>query len=181
MLAKINVDVAVRLKPTNKPSDQVVLRVGAGEFRLPALDVVSAVLEHCRNGKNRAAVEAAEPVPGVLPKIGAEFKGGIYAGLTLARETALALVLIPGDEKLNWEDATKWAEKQGGVLPSRIDALVLFQNLKAQFKEEYYWTSEPYAPDSGFAWLQGFYHGNQSYGLKVNDSRARAVRRIAIQ
>src|SRR5688572_13285667 len=68
-----------------------------------------------------------------LPAIGAKMESGIYAGLSIENERPVALVLLPGDEKLTWHDAVTWAEKQGGALPSRIDQLVLFKNLKGEF------------------------------------------------
>ena len=97
-----------------------------------------------------------------------------------AADSVARLVLLPGDEEMNWNDALAWAEKQGGRLPSRIDALVLWQNLKPHFKAEYYWTREPSAGDESYAWIQGFDGGAQGNGHKSDGSRARAVRSVIL-
>lgn len=116
-----------------------------------------------------------------LPAIGTEYHGGVYAGLSLENEHPVALVLLPGDESLTWSDALAWAEKQGGALPSRIDQLVLFKNLKSEFQEAWYWSGEQSAGSSDYAWCQDFYDGDQGYDRKVTHCRARAVRRLPIQ
>ena len=115
-----------------------------------------------------------------LPKIGDQWEGGIYAGLTIYDNQPMALVLLPGDESLNWKDAVTWAEKQGGTLPSRIDQLVLWKNVKDQFKGEGYWSGEQCAPNDASAWCQNFGYGYQDGCRKDHDFRARAVRRLPI-
>ncbi|HJT63122.1 MAG TPA: hypothetical protein VJ797_15740 [Burkholderiales bacterium] len=152
---------------------------------LPAADVLRAVsaqtlarelFERISNG--RAAPIGAQRA---LPAIGGDFEGGIYAGLTLVDNTPFALVLLPGEaEEINWKDARAWAEKQGGMLPSRIDALMLFENLKDSFKPEWHWTGTPSAGDEAYAWIQLFYDGTQLTNPKSSHCRARAVRRVAI-
>jgi len=114
------------------------------------------------------------------PAIGDPYEGGIYAGITLECSLPQALVLLPGDEELNWKDAIAWAEKQGGALPSRIDQLVLLQNLKAQFQGRAYWSAEQHAADSDYAWYQYFSYGYQDSLSIRRKLRARAVRRLAI-
>jgi len=116
-----------------------------------------------------------------LPKIGAAWRGGIYAGLSLENERPVGLVLLPGDlDDAPWEDAVSWAGKQGGVLPSRIDQLVLLHNLKDEFKPNWYWSGTPNAGDESYAWYQYFNTGFQYYHHKDDKLRARAVRRVAI-
>jgi hypothetical protein len=61
-----------------------------------------------------------------------------------------------------WQDAIKWAEKAGGELPSRFDALTLFTNLKSEFKEEWYWTSAQHASGESYAWMQHFGNGTST-------------------
>jgi hypothetical protein len=75
-----------------------------------------------------------------LPAIGARIDEGIFAGVTLHNNEAFALVLLPGDFNGTWAEAKDWADKEGGVLPSRIDQIVLFKNVKSEFKEAYYWS-----------------------------------------
>jgi len=105
---------------------------------------------------------------------------GIYAGLSLENERPVALVLLPGEIEANWNDAMAWADKQDGNLPSRIDQLVLFKNMKSEFKEAAYWSDTPTAGDESYAWYQTFYYGDQTSIHKTIKLRARAVRRIAI-
>jgi len=117
-----------------------------------------------------------------VPAIGAEWEGGIYAGLTLHDNTPMHLILLPGDEGgLTWKKAMAWAEKKGGVLPSRIDQLVLWQNQRDQFKDSWYWSGEHRSGGSACAWFQDFSYGYQTWLRKLSSYRARAVRRLPIQ
>jgi hypothetical protein len=74
-----------------------------------------------------------------------------------------------------------WLSDAGGTLPSRIDQLVLFQNLKAKFQETYYWSCEEYRSDVSYAWVQHFGGGNQVNDRKDVEFPVRAVRRVPIQ
>lgn len=108
-------------------------------------------------------------------------QSGIYAGLSIENERPVALVLMPGElPDLDWVHAMRWAQEQGNTLPSRFDHLVLYKNLKREFKEEAYWSDAPYAGDDSFAWYQYFCYGGQYGYRKYGKLRARAVRRIAI-
>ena len=90
-------------------------------------------------------------------------------------------MLLPGElEAGTWDEAGSWAKKQDGVLPSRIDQLVLLNNLKSEFKPEWYWSGTPYAGDESYAWFQNFGYGGQGTTRKLTRLRARAVRRVAI-
>ena len=120
------------------------------------------------------------PATLALPAIGQSFEGGLYAGLTLEGEQRAALVLLPGDGEMSWKKALAWAGEQGGVLPSRIDGIVLFRNLRAEFKRDRYWTSEEVAGYADYAWFQGFTSGDQYYARKSYGYRCRAVRRVLI-
>lgn len=178
-----NLDIAVKVRvaPVNKPTDQVILKVGAHTLNVSAETVARSVIEPVlfRNGH---AIAAPAPVPLVqTPAIGAELDGGIYAGITIAGNQPAQLILLPGDESMPWEKAIAWAEKQGGVLPSRIDALVLWNNLKDQFKKEWYWTDAQRAAVSSFAWIQSFRYGTQDDGRKDGGCRCRAVRRLILR
>lgn len=104
----------------------------------------------------------------------------IHVGRTLEDNEPANLFLLPGEFKGTWGDARAWAEKQGGVLPSRIDMLVLWNGARDQFKQEAYWTSEEYARAAGYAWFQHFGYGYQYYDVKDTELRARAVRRLSI-
>lgn len=103
---------------------------------------------------------------------------GSYAGPD--RKTTLA-ILLPGEMKnVAWKDALAWAEHQGGDLPNRVEALLLFQHHRGEFQREVYWTNEQHAEVSSFAWTQSFYHGDQGYWRQDSEVMARAVRRITI-
>ncbi len=150
--------------------------VAGARVTLSAETITAMWLERLKAG-------AAQPSPAVgpAPKIGEAWQGGIYAGLSLKDGQPVHLVLLPGElESTKWQPAMDWAAKQGGVLPSRIDQLVLLQNLKSEFKAEYYWSAEQHSEDSDYAWYQGFGNGYQYYDGKGGGSRARAVRQIAV-
>ncbi|QYG10346.1 DUF1566 domain-containing protein [Janthinobacterium sp. PAMC25594] len=89
------------------------------------------------------------------------------------------LVLMSGQaEGVSWDAACAWARSIGGELPSRREQRLLFINLKDEFKDEWYWSSEQAGPSN--AWIQGFDFGNQHYYRKSYEGRARAVRRLPI-
>lgn len=118
--------------------------------------------------------------PKELMPIGSAWNEGIYAGRSIFNNETVVLLLLPGDKRLNWNEAQAWAEEQGGVLPSRFDQLVLFKNLKGQFQPDWYWSDEQYASTADFAWVQSFDDGAQDTNLKPTIYGARAVRRLPL-
>jgi hypothetical protein len=109
--------------------------------------------------------------------------GERYAGLILGEngETDYHLVLLPGEaEEVTWDNAGKWAQEQGGVLPSRREQSLLFANLKGEFQPAWYWSGQQHEQESGWAWCQGFFDGRQGTSLRYDEFRARAVRRLVI-
>jgi hypothetical protein len=154
------------------------------QIDVPKSALVDAFLEKVA----RASLERDFPMTEMqsraapLPAIGAAWPHfeGLYAGITIHQDMPHALVLLPGEDNLPWEKAKAWASERDGMLPSRFDGLVLFKNLKAQFKEAWYWTSDEYAPDADYAWIQDFDYGVQVTSRKSSDYRCRAVRRVAI-
>jgi hypothetical protein len=126
-----------------------------------------------------------------LPAIGAEWpeQGGIFAGVRICRNGAPPYALILGPEYdgyLNWNSAISWAaglavsEHKDFTLPDRDESAALFDKLRGQFKQTWYWTSEQPAGYSGYAWGQGFTNGYQYDWRKGVSYRARAVRRFKI-
>ena len=116
-----------------------------------------------------------------LPAIGSPYGTiGIFAGLTVDDGDPYELVLLPSEFSGPWKDALAWAEQQGGVLPSRVDALILLQNLPGEFKKEAYWTAEQHAAYSACAWCLHFNYGYQNTSSIYGKLRARSVRRLAI-
>jgi len=115
-----------------------------------------------------------------LPPIGKSLDGGTFAGLTTKPDgTHCAVVLLPGNATdLTWKKAKTWAEEQGGELPSRPVAALLFANVKASLQPRWHWTSEEY--DASFAWLCYFGNGGQIFSLKSFEGSAVAVRYIKI-
>jgi hypothetical protein len=110
-------------------------------------------------------------------------QGEHYAGIILGADGAPAhhLVLMPGDaDGVTWEGAKEFATKSGGELPTRREQALLFANLKDQFEERYYWSSEQHAANADYAWCQYFFGGYQNTSFKSASLRARAVRRLII-
>lgn len=97
-----------------------------------------------------------------LPFIGKPMQGGIFAGFTLEGHERKALLLLPGDHNdTTWQKAMDWAKEQGGELPSRFDALALYQNVPGEFKKDVYWTGVQHASGADYAWDQFFTSGYQ--------------------
>lgn len=109
-------------------------------------------------------------------------EGEIYAGAIIAPDgTGHHIILLDGDnDDADWQTKMDWAKSIGGDLPSRPELALLYACLKDHFKEDWYWSNEPHAADSDYAWCQHFNDGDQSWSNKSNYLRARAVRRVAI-
>lgn len=108
--------------------------------------------------------------------------GELYAGILLGQngEPDQHIILLPGEQPLNWEGATAWAKSIGGCLPTRREQPLLFANLKDQFKKDWYWSSETHSTHTSLAWYQTFNNGSQGSYPKNLSCRARAVRRLII-
>jgi len=113
-----------------------------------------------------------------LPAIGSDIDGGTFAGvITQADGSHVAVVLLTAwSEGLAWKKAITWAKKQGGVLPTRPVAALLFANLKPKLQPRWHWTSEEEIASS--AWGCYFLSGFQSVVLKSYEGCAVAVRLI---
>ena len=101
------------------------------------------------------AINAGAAIGDTVRPVGC-FASGTYMGLTLHDNAPMKLILLPGDVEKTWSDAQAWAAEQGGVLPSRFDALVLFQHHRERFQKAAYWTDAPLVDDEGYAWYQYF-------------------------
>lgn len=115
-----------------------------------------------------------------LPAIGQLLNGGTFAGLTTKPDgTHCAVVLLPGTgTDLTWTKAKAWAKKQGGELPSRPVAALLFANVKASLQLGWHWTSEEF--DASYAWFCSFGTGYQNGCRKSYEGSAVAVRQIPL-
>ena len=116
-----------------------------------------------------------------LPALNAPLDGGIFAGITTQKDgTHCAVVRLPENGTgLTWKKAIAWATKQGGELPTRPVAALLFANVKASLPSGWHWTSEE--DDASYAWGCYFVVGYQySLTLKSYEGGAVAVRLIPI-
>jgi hypothetical protein len=109
-------------------------------------------------------------------------EGEIYVGcIGDAAGNLHHVILLPGDnDYATWKDQMAWAKSIGGDLPNRIEQAMLFANFRDQFKRDWYWSCDPHASVSDYAWGQRFYYGRQGTSLEGSKLRARAVRRSAI-
>lgn len=116
-----------------------------------------------------------------LPARLASFNGGVFIGLTTAKDGkhyAVALLADKPEGNLTWKKATAWAESVGGALPTRPVAALAFATAKDQFESAWHWTADEYG--GSYAWSQNFDYGSQNATRKGNELRARAVRLIQI-
>ena len=89
------------------------------------------------------------------------------------------VILLPGDnDGATHEAQLEWAKSIGGDLPNRIELAMLWANHRDQFQKDLYWSNETHHSESGWAWYQDFYPGDQYYDPKLIELRARAVRRL---
>jgi len=115
-----------------------------------------------------------------LPALGESFEGGIFAGVITSKDGIhCAVVRLPGNgTKLTWKKAITWATKQGGELPTRPVAALLFANVKASLPSGWHWTSEEL--DASYAWYCDFDYGGQYYDDECFEGSAVAVRLIPL-
>ena len=109
--------------------------------------------------------------------------GEHYAGVVLGSDGRIShhLIVLPGQaDNVDWDSARAWASAAGGELPTRQEQALLYANLKSEFDGAWYWSAEPHEMEGSYAWLQYFYGGFQSTGLKSYEGRARAVRTVPI-
>ena len=115
-----------------------------------------------------------------LPALGTALHGGIFAGLTTRKDGShCAVVLLPAKgEDLIWKAAISWATEQGGELPTRPVAALLFANVQPALSPEWHWTADEYNASS--AWLCDFHNGTQNFYHKDYELAAVAVRLIPL-
>ncbi|MBB2999680.1 hypothetical protein FHX57_002011 [Paraburkholderia tropica] len=155
-----------------------VIQFGALKIELPPEGVTLCVVQPSQRGvvKRHPAADDVEK----LPRIGAEWNGGIYAGIARGDDGQpdYHLILLPGQASdVNWKAAQEWAAQQDGTLPTRREQSLLYANLKDQFAAAWYWSSEQH-DDDAYAWCQHFRNGTQSNSPKSAALRAVAVRRF---
>ena len=89
-------------------------------------------------------------------------------------------------ERMPWEKAKAYCEKEGGRLPTVRELESLIDRTKhnpavdkdafPDTKSAWYWTSEVVAGYSGCAWIVDFSDGVVCYSTKANSGYVRAVR-----
>ena len=124
----------------------------------------------------------ASVILSTLPALGADFEGGTFAGVTTTKEGIhCAVVLLPGTaEDLTWEAAKAWATEQGGELPTRPVAALLFANVQPALSPEWHWTADEYVGNASYAWSCDFSDGYQGSYHKSAEGAAVAVRLIPL-
>ena len=138
--------------------------------------------------KAQAEKAAAVPAQGIPAGIGVSWGYGIYAGVVRGNPEQRDYHLIVSAEEIDsatWDAARAWAKARGDdevtwSLPQRKEQAILFGNVPELFEKEWYWSDAQSASAAGSAWAQGFSRGHQHYFHKVNEFRARAVRRVPI-
>jgi hypothetical protein len=128
--------------------------------------------------------EQAEIVWGAADKT---IKGALSYSDGPANTAAMAKA---GSALAQWVRGLKIGGHSDWYLPSRLEALVLFGELRQVkafdagkpegFERAWYWTSTQYAGEPSWAWYQGFRNGHQDDTRKSHTLRARAVRRIPV-
>jgi len=114
-----------------------------------------------------------------LPQISQALDAGTFAGVTTHNGIHYAVVLLPGKvTDLTWDAAVQWAAEQGGMLPTRTVAAMLFANLNTLLCANWHWTSDEHL--TAYAWSCYFGNGHQYYSHKSVEGSAVAVRLIPI-
>ena len=150
-----------------------------------SITLESIKAEHNKVAEMIAAFEAQAATAYHFPEATIDLQPGEhYAGIIVGKdgEPSHHLILLadkPTDD-LKWQAATEWAKRVGGELPTRREQSLLFANLKEQFDNAWYWSSEQHASHSVNAWNQTFCNGLQGYDGKSYEGRARAVRRLPL-
>ena len=116
-----------------------------------------------------------------LPALNTPLDGGTFAGvITKPDGTHHAVVLLPAKgEDLTWKDAKAWAKEQGGELPSRPIAAMLFANVQSALTPEWHWTADEL--NASYAWGCFFDFGGQDDTRKDHELPAVAVRLIELE
>ena len=117
-----------------------------------------------------------------LPALGQELAGGRFTGIITTTDGAhCAVVLLPGyAEGVTWERAKAWAAEQGGELPTRPVAALLYALSKPALQPHWHWISDEYEFDASSAWRCHFDNGSQLSNHKAYEGYAVAVRQIPV-
>ena len=133
------------------------------------------------------AIPPASPAASITnpTPIGSMLQGGKYAGISRGEDGQpdgyIVLLEAKPSGDMDWQDATAWAAGLGNDarLPTKVEAALLYANLKSEFDtSDWHWTSTP--DSDSYAWIQTFYNGGQDDVGKSTERLCRAVRRFPI-
>lgn len=114
-----------------------------------------------------------------LPAVAARLDDGTFAGVISIKQAHYAVVLLdPQGSDLTHSEAAAWAAANGGELPTRPVAALLFTNLKNLLREEWHWTAD--TQGAFHVWDCDFYDGTQDLNHKSCKGSAIAVKLIPI-
>jgi len=85
------------------------------------------------------------------------------------------VIIAVTDTRRPRDQQREWAKSVGGVLFTRVDALIIYNEHRELVKPEAYWTDDDVEWDSAYAWSQDFYDGGQS-----NDHNSAALRAVVV-
>ncbi len=106
--------------------------------------------------------------------------GETYVGVCGSPGDVYHVILLPGDnEPAPASTQATWALSIGGELPTKAE-LALLWNLRGQFKDDWYVSSQRYELEPSMVWRQTFNQGYQDYTGSGVSLRAVAVRRVPV-
>ena len=80
------------------------------------------------------------------------------------------------EKEMDWEDAKKWCEEQGGRMPTRVELIEAFDSKVGGFVSGYYWSSTAYESGAGGVWFVSFSDGYVDGGGMDGSDFVRCVR-----
>ena len=115
-----------------------------------------------------------------LPPVKSRLDDGTFAGITTnPKGQHYAVVLLdPQGSNLTHSEAVAWAAANGGELPTRPVAAMVYANLKNLLREKWHWTADTLG--ASCAWICNFFNGTQDCDHKSSEGSAVAVKLIPI-
>lgn len=142
------------------------------------------------DAKAAAFVQSIRDLVAQMPMLGVEVPalGGRFGGIAYDDGKPVHIVVLGPmyDGETDFKAMNAWASGlthngfKDWSLPNRLDFRVPWANLRHVFQRGYYWTCEPDADGSSFAWYQSFNTGDQYYLPQVSKLSGCAVRRVPI-
>ncbi|OXI42447.1 hypothetical protein [Burkholderia aenigmatica] len=108
----------------------------------------------------------------------AEGQTYLYGRVNKSGDVEHTVLIAVNDKRLPRELQREWAKSVGGVLFSRVDALIVYNEHRDLVKPEAYWTDDDVEWDSAYAWYQLCHDGAQYDDRKSVELRGVAVSRF---